>query len=140
MSYQLCCCLVLSWGCCIPTVMTARCWHSSTPVCASFYKGSLQQALKQQCAGEVEAVQQEVQHKQRQAARILKAKAEDEAIKVTLHTCGWRCPTTAASAKPAPSKPAAPGAQHVYVQVSITSGPGFFTYMVKKRLCMLLHT
>ena len=44
----------------------------------------LVQALKQQCAGEVEAVRQEVQHKQRQAARLLKAKAEDEAIKVTL--------------------------------------------------------
>lgn len=46
----------------------------------------MQQALKQQCASEVEAVQQEVQHKQRQAARILKAKAEEEAIKVSTHS------------------------------------------------------
>ena len=38
-----------------------------------------------QCAGEVEAVKQEVQHKQRQAARLLNAKAEEEAIKVS-HT------------------------------------------------------
>lgn len=41
------------------------------------------QALKQQCAVEVESVKQEVQHKQRQAARLLKAKAEEEAIKVS---------------------------------------------------------
>ena len=44
------------------------------------------QAVKVQCAGEVEAVEQEVQHKQRQAARLLNAKAEEEAIKVS-HTC-----------------------------------------------------
>ncbi len=44
------------------------------------------QALKQQCAVEVEAVKQEVQHKQRQAARLLKAKAEEEAIKVNIVT------------------------------------------------------
>lgn len=30
-------------------------------------------------------MQQEMQHKQRQAARILKAKAEEEAIKVTMN-------------------------------------------------------
>lgn len=42
------------------------------------------QALKEQCAAEVEAVQQEVQHQQRQAARTLKAKAEEEAIKVSM--------------------------------------------------------
>jgi len=41
------------------------------------------QALKQQCAVEVESVKHEVQHKQRQAARLLKAKAEEEAIKVS---------------------------------------------------------
>ena len=41
----------------------------------------LMQALKQQCAREVESVREEMQHKQRQAARILKAKAEEEAIK-----------------------------------------------------------
>ena len=41
------------------------------------------QALKQQCSREVESVREELQHKQRQAARILKAKAEEEAIKVS---------------------------------------------------------
>ena len=41
------------------------------------------QALKQQCAAEVERVKQKVQHKQRQAARLLMAKAEEEAIKVS---------------------------------------------------------
>ena len=40
------------------------------------------QALKQQCTSEVEAVRLELQHKQRQAARLLKARSEDEAIKV----------------------------------------------------------
>lgn len=40
------------------------------------------QALKQQCTSEVEAVRLELQHKQRQAARLLKATSEDEAIKV----------------------------------------------------------
>ena len=39
--------------------------------------------MKQQCAVEVEWVKQEVQHKQRQAARLLKTKAEEEAIKVS---------------------------------------------------------
>ncbi len=49
------------------------------------------QALKQQCAVEVESVKQEVQHKQRQAARLLKAKAEEEAIKVSpvTHILAW---------------------------------------------------
>lgn len=49
------------------------------------------QKLKQQCAGEVESVRVEVQHKQRQAARILKSKAEEEAIKVCL-TIHILCP------------------------------------------------
>lgn len=49
------------------------------------------QTLKQQCAGEVESVRVEVQHKQRQAARILKSKAEEEAIKVCL-TIPILCP------------------------------------------------
>ena len=40
------------------------------------------QALKQQCTAEVEAVRVELQHKQRQAARLLKARSEEEAIKV----------------------------------------------------------
>ncbi|KAL3152259.1 hypothetical protein ABBQ32_001336 [Trebouxia sp. C0010 RCD-2024] len=48
------------------------------------------QALKQQCAAEVEAVQQEVRHKQRQAARMLKAKAEEEAIKALEFEAGQR--------------------------------------------------
>lgn len=42
----------------------------------------MQQGLKQQCAAEVAAVRQEVEHRQRQAARTLKAQAEEEAIKV----------------------------------------------------------
>ena len=46
--------------------------------------------MKVQCAGEVEAVKQEVQHKQRQAARLLNAKAEEEAIKVS-HTYMTEC-------------------------------------------------
>ncbi|KAL0019139.1 hypothetical protein WJX79_008487 [Trebouxia sp. C0005] len=48
------------------------------------------QALKQQCAVEVESVKQEVQHKQRQAARLLKAKAEEEAIKALEFEAGQR--------------------------------------------------
>ena len=61
---------------------------------------SVQQGLKQQCAAEVAAVQQEVQHRQRQAARTLKAQAEEEAIKVgravPLHCIGqmsWLAPS-----------------------------------------------
>lgn len=49
------------------------------------------QALKQQCTAEVEAVRSELQHKQRQAARLLKARSEDEAIKVNLSLCKCCC-------------------------------------------------
>lgn len=53
--------------------------------------GCVEQGLKQQCASEVQSVQQELQHKQRQAARILKAKAEEEAIRVSLYIWSMPC-------------------------------------------------
>lgn len=51
----------------------------------------LLQALKQQCMSDVENVRLELQHKQRQAARILKAKGEEEAIKVRQQSCLCLC-------------------------------------------------
>lgn len=75
---------ILIRGSCIPaTYILRRLLHASMGHTSS--ECCVQQALKQQCAAEVEAVQQEVQHKQRQAARMLKAKAEEEAIKVIPH-------------------------------------------------------